>query len=78
MRVVNGVTSGSGGDLTVTVRAAGRVAAADVRLSLVVRSDDDGGSSSVLVPRPVRFLGNLGVGETRSLTFAVRPSEPAA
>ncbi|GAA3879294.1 VWA domain-containing protein [Tessaracoccus defluvii] len=75
VRVVNGTTGSSGGDVVVTVRAGGRVAAADVRVSLTVRSTDDTGTSTVLVPRPVRFLGNLDVGVSRSLVFAVRPDD---
>lgn len=75
LRVVSGLGGGGGGEFSVTVRSTGRVPAADVRVSLVVRNEYDGESSTVLVPRPVRFLGNLDVGASRTLTFAVRPDD---
>lgn len=60
-------TSGTHFDVTVT--SDGRFPAHDVR---VVLSVDDG---AILVPRPVRFLGNLGPGASRTVQISARPDE---
>ncbi|QTE30331.1 VWA domain-containing protein [Pengzhenrongella sicca] len=56
---------------TVALGSTGRVTASDVRVSLVISVD--GNPGAVLVPRPVRFLGNVDTGTTQTVTFAVRP-----
>ncbi len=73
LRPVTGTGDG-GSEFTVTVRSDGRVTAADVRVSLVVH-ESDGTRTTILVPRPVRFLGNLGLGESQTITFVVRPDD---
>lgn len=66
--VVTGVgTSGTAFDVTVT--SDGRFPAHDVRVTLSV---DDG---AILVPRPVRFLGNLVPGSSRTVRISARPDE---
>lgn len=64
-------TSQSDQPFTVSVRSTGRVIASDVRVSLVISVDGDPGA--VLVPRPVRFLGNLDTDTTQAVAFDVRP-----
>ena len=70
--VVSGTGTSAGSTVTVEVTSNGRVAAADVRVSLSITLDSPG---SVLVPRPVRFLGNLETGDVRRLSFEVRPDD---
>lgn len=72
--VVSGTGAAPGGTMQVTVRSSGRVPAADVRVSLSLALDDET-AGSVLVTRPVRFLGNLGVGDERVVSFDVRPDD---
>jgi lysophospholipase L1-like esterase len=72
--VVSGTGDASGGTVRVSVRSTGRVAAADVRVTLSVALDGET-AGSVLVTRPVRFLGNLDVESERQLSFDVRPDD---
>lgn len=58
--------------IPVTIENTGQVTAADVRVSLdFVDANKRGGA--LLVPRPIRFLGNLGPGDKRNLEIEVRP-----
>lgn len=72
--VINGSGTSAGGSIAVTVTSNGRVAAADVRVSLSLNLNESS-AGSVLVPRPVRFLGNLGVDADPTVTFDVRPDD---
>lgn len=72
--VVTGTGDAGGGFIAVTVRSTGRVAAADVRVSLSVSFDGDS-VGSVLVPLPVRFLGNINTGDELEFSFNVRPDD---
>ncbi len=69
--VVSG-TGSQGPRARLTVANTGRKPATNVRLSLDFR-DHTGAPGALLVPRPVRFLGNLEPGHTRTLDIAVRP-----
>jgi hypothetical protein len=72
--VIAGTGESGGGEIGLIVRSTGRVAAADVRVALSV-SFTDGPVGSVLVPRPVRFLGNVDSGNQIALSFIVRPDD---
>ncbi|WP_166654847.1 VWA domain-containing protein [Mycobacterium sp. BK086] len=69
------VVSGNGADgpkVVVKVANSGRKAATDVRVSVDFR-DDANHPGSLLVPRPIQFLGNLDPGQSRELEVTVRP-----
>ena len=69
------VVSGTGSEgprARLTVSNTGRKPATDVRLSLDFR-DSKGTAGAVLIPRPVRFQGNIGPGQTRTVDLVVRP-----
>ena len=72
--VVSG-TGTEGPKVLLTVTNPGRKPARDVRLSLDFK-DTSGRPGAILVPRPIRFLGNLEPGQTRTIDMTVRP-DPA-
>ncbi len=67
-------TSSTGPVATVTASVTGREAAKDVRISLLV-SDNSGRPGAVLVPRPVRFLGNVASGQKVTAAVEIRPDD---
>lgn len=69
--VVSG-TGTKGPKAVLTVSNSGRRIAHDVRLSLDFK-DKDGRPGAILVPRPIRFLGNLEPGQSRTTEVDVRP-----
>lgn len=69
--VVSG-TGAEGPKAVLTVTNSGRKPALDVRLSLDFR-DRDNRPGALLVPRPVRFLGNLDPGQQRRAEITIRP-----
>lgn len=69
--VVSG-TGAAGPKAVLEVTNVGRKPAQDVRLSLDLR-DQANQPGAVLVPRPVRFLGNLEPGQSRTVDVTVRP-----
>lgn len=69
--VVSG-TGVEGPKAVLTVTNSGKKTARDVRLSLDFR-DDGGKPGAVLVPRPIRFLGNLEPDQKRVVEITVRP-----
>lgn len=69
--VVSG-TGTKGPKAVLTVSNSGRRIAHDVRLSLDFK-DKDGRPGAILVPRPIRFLGNLEPGQSRTIEVDVRP-----
>ncbi|WP_032379714.1 VWA domain-containing protein [Rhodococcoides fascians] len=71
--VVSG-TGNAGSTASFTVHNGGRVRADDVRLSLTL-SDEAGVPGRVLVPRPVRFLGNIDPGQSRRVDITIRPDD---
>lgn len=71
------VGGGSSGDTAVQVSVTNdsKLDATDVRVALdFIGSDGVGGA--ILVTRPIRFLGNIAPGETRTVSYAVHP-DPA-
>lgn len=74
LSVVSG-TGAEGPKAILTVANEGRKTAKDVRLSLDFR-DRDGRPGALLVPRPIRFLGNLDPGQKRTVEVTVRPDAP--
>ena len=62
------------GAFRITVGSDGRFPAHDVRVTLALRGED-GNPGGVLVPRPVRFLGNLAPGGSRAVEIATRADE---
>lgn len=68
-------TGTSGPKAVFTVSNSGSVDAKDVRVSLDFR-DKDNRPGAILVPRPVRFLGNIAKGQSRTVEFVIRP-DPA-
>lgn len=71
LNVVVGTGTSGSSELTVTVGANGRVPAQDVRVTLQFLAD--GMPGALVVPRPVRFLGNIDPGGSRTVTYSVRP-----
>lgn len=71
LAVVSG-TGDQGPNAVLTVTNSGRKPAQDVRLSLDFR-DRDNKPGAVLIPRPIRFLGNLAPGASHTVTIAIRP-----
>jgi lysophospholipase L1-like esterase len=69
--VVSG-TGNEGPKAVLTVSNSGRRIAHDVRLSLDFK-DKDGRPGAILVPRPIRFLGNLEPGQSRTIEIGLRP-----
>lgn len=69
--VVSG-TGTEGPKAILTVSNSGRRIAHDLRLSLDFK-DKDGRPGAILVPRPIRFLGNLEPGQSRTIEIGVRP-----
>lgn len=65
-------TGTSGPQAVFTVSNSGRMDALDVRVSLDFR-DKDNRPGAVLVPRPIRFLGNIAPGQSRNVQFVIRP-----
>lgn len=65
-------TGDGGTTIAVTVRNDSEIRADDVRVSLDFK-DGKGTPGALQVPRPVRFLGNIMAGETRTTEFTVRP-----
>ncbi|WP_330767027.1 VWA domain-containing protein [Rhodococcus sp. M8-35] len=65
-------TGTSGTTIPIKVSNTGRSNAEDVRVSLDFR-DDANLPGAILVPRPVRFLGNLAPGQQRTVEVIVRP-----
>ncbi|MDQ2628981.1 MAG: VWA domain-containing protein [Actinomycetota bacterium] len=75
LAAVSGTSGGT--PVRLTVQNTGLVPAQDVRVSLDFRSADDK-PGVVLVPRPVRFLGNLSHGIPQPIDITVRPSPEQA
>lgn len=65
-------TGSSGTVIPATVTNTGHAVLEDVRVSLDFR-DSAGTPGAILVPRPIRFLGNLAPGEVRRIEIVVRP-----
>lgn len=72
--VTSGDTDSENNSFKVTVGSDGRYPANDVRVSLTL-TQNGSAASGVLIPRPVRFLGNLASGTTQEVTIATRPRE---
>lgn len=71
LAVVSG-TGTQGPNAVLTVTNAGRKPARDVRLSLDFR-DRNNKPGALLIPRPIRFLGNLEPGDSRTVEIGIRP-----
>lgn len=66
----NDITGGS--QISATVTSDGRLPAHDVRISLTLENSV---GAPILVAKPIRYLGNLAVGASRTVTFDARPEE---
>ncbi|WP_199421580.1 VWA domain-containing protein [Actinotalea solisilvae] len=65
-------TGDGGTHVSVEVSSTGRTRAANVRVSLAVTRSNVG---DVTVAHPVRFLGNIAPGDSRTVSFTVRPDD---
>lgn len=72
--VTSGDTDSENNSFKVTVGSDGQYPANDVRVSLTL-TQKGSAASGVLIPRPVRFLGNLASGARQEVTIATRPRE---
>lgn len=72
--VTSGDTDSENNSFKITIGSDGQYPANDVRASLTL-TQKGSAASGVLIPRPVRFLGNLASGATQEITIATRPRE---